>query len=217
LTDNTHPNVYGRCFQILILILLFTGSAFAHGTKNKGLISPAEFADEGGEFQILDLRSQEDFSKAHIPSALSMPLKELSQNRLQALGITPDKQVVLYGVSESSGQKGKMLLNVLGYTKIRIVAGGFTHWVEDGQAVEAGFVQAAHTSIEDSEVQVKIIPESHNFGLIHKKNGIVSTIFIVRNMSASEITIKEITTSCGSTRAEIDADTLAPDGDRILL
>jgi len=216
LTDNTHPNLYGRCFQILILILLFTGNAFAHGTKNEGLISPAELAAEGGSFQILDLRSQKDFRKAHVPSALSMPLKELSQNRLQALGVTPDKHVVLYGASESPGQKGKMLLNVLGYTKIRIVAGGFTHWVEDGQAVEAGFVQAAHTSIEDTEVEVEIIPESHNFGLIHKENGIVSTTFIVRNISASAISIKEITTSCGCTRAEIEADTLPPGGDRIL-
>lgn len=214
--DNTHSNVSRRCFSILILLLLFTGSASAHGTKDKGLISPAELAAGSEKYQILDLRSQEDFRKTHVPSALSMPLQELSENRLQALGVTPEKHVVLYGASESLGQKGKMLLNILGYTKIRILAGGFTHWLEDGQAAEAGSVQALRTNIEGSGVEVEIIPESHDFGLIHKENGIVSTTFIVRNISASEISIKEITTSCGCTRAEIEADTLPPGGNRIL-
>ena len=68
-----------------------------------------------------------------------MPLQEVSQQRLQALGIEPGNQVILYSTSESAASKGKVLLSVLGYSNVRILAGGFTHWLEDGQDAESVF------------------------------------------------------------------------------
>lgn len=204
-------------FAYILVMLFFTEIAAAHGTKDKSLISPSELASEKEMYQIIDLRSSGDFRQAHIPSAFSLPLAELSENELKSRGIGPNDSVVLYGVSETSSRKGKMLLEILGYKNIRMLAGGITHWLEDGQHTATGPVQPERAvSKEALATELEIVPETHDFGVIDKANGIVSTTFVVRNPSAAEILITEITTSCGCTTAEIDAETIPPGGTRTL-
>ena len=202
---------------VFCLLLLFVGNVSAHGTKDKELISPADLALEGDGHQILDLRSQEAFQKGHVPGAYPLPLQELSESRLKAFGIASGDQIILYGVSESSAGKGKLLLGILGYEKVRILAGGFTHWQEDGQQIEEGSVRPSGNVISEvSRSELMVIPDSHDFGIIQKKSGIVTTTFKVQNTSSSEISIHEITTSCGCTSAEIETDIIPPGETSIL-
>jgi len=212
--------LFPRIRHIVLFFLsfsLFVGGAAAHGTKDKELISPADLASAGGTYLVLDIRSQDEFAKGHVPGAFSLPLAELSQSRLKGLGIKPDNQVVLSGVSESSARKAKMLLDILGYSNLRILAGGYTHWIEDGQDIESGSPPPASGAAETvSAPPLKVLPEIHDFGVIQKKNGIVSTIFEVQNISTENVTITEITTSCGCTTAEIEAKLIPPGEDRTL-
>jgi rhodanese-related sulfurtransferase len=201
----------GLYLQYVVLILLVATTASAHGTKDKQFISPADLASERAAHQILDLRSPENYFKSHVPGALSLPLQELSLQRLKVLGVKPGNPVILYSISETIASKGKVLLSVLGYSNVRILAGGFTHWLEDGQGVEAGLSQPVSGFISDEGgTGLEVVPEIYDFGKINKENGTVSTSFTVKNITDSEILITEITTSCGCTTAEIEAKLIEP-------
>jgi rhodanese-related sulfurtransferase len=216
LIKNTRYHL-ARLFLLFLFPLFSAAGASAHSTEDKELISPKDLASAAGIYQILDLRSREDFVASHVPGAFSLPLQELSESTLQAIGIVHENELVLYGASESSGKKGKLLLKVLGYEKVRILAGGFTHWLEDGGPIEQGAIEAAGQTIsEGSGLGLAVIPASYDFGLISKKDGVVTTEFVIQNTSASEISIEEITTSCGCTSAEIEEKTI-PAGESLIL
>jgi rhodanese-related sulfurtransferase len=211
LIKNSQHLSKSRYLQYIVLILLFAATASAHGTKDKQLISPTDLASERAAHQIIDLRSPENYLKNHVPGALSLPLQELSQQRLQALGVELGNSVILYSTSETTASKGKLLLSVLGYSNVRVLAGGFTHWLEDGQGVEAGLSQPVSGVISDEGgTGLEVVPEIYDFGKINKENGTVSTSFTVKNITDSEILITEITTSCGCTTAEIEAKLIEP-------
>lgn len=200
-----------RCLGTLLLVLLLAGGSHAHGTKDKTLISPAELASEHGTYRILDVRQAKDFTQGHVPGAISLPLSDLSESRLKGHGLAVDNRVVLYGISESSAKKAKMLLDILGYSQIRILSGGFTHWVEDGQDIEKGEPEPSpEASIAASQASLVVEPESHDLGMVRKIDGIVKTSFVVSNISAEAVSITEITTSCGCTTAEIDEKIIPP-------
>ncbi len=74
-----------------MLILFFTTTASAHGTKDKQFISPADLASERASYQIIDLRSVEHYFKNHVPGALSLPLQEISQKEYKCL---PDYKLI---------------------------------------------------------------------------------------------------------------------------
>lgn len=214
---NFHIESMWRYLRYILLILFFTTTASAHGTKDKQFISPADLSSQQAVYKIIDLRSPEEYFKNHIPGSLSLPLQELSQQRLQALGVEPGNQVILYSTSESAASKGKVLMNVLGYSSVRLLAGGFTHWLEDGQGVEVGLSQPLGvTTSYERGTALEVVPEIHDFGKIKKEDGIVSASFTVKNRSESEINITEITTSCGCTTAEIESEMIQPGSARTL-
>jgi rhodanese-related sulfurtransferase len=212
LTKNTYRLPFWTALlQTLMLVLTFSGNAGAHGTNDKGHISPSGLTAASKRFFIIDLRSPELYRKAHVPGAVSLPLEDLSQKRLQDLGLTKDKPVVLYDTSESAARKGKVLLEVLGFSDLRILAGGFTHWLEDRQPEESG--ESGPTvgkKVKTVKAGLEIKPQVHDFGVIRKENGVVSTTFTVNNTGDEKIDIAEITTSCGCTSAKMDKRKLAP-------
>jgi rhodanese-related sulfurtransferase len=206
-----------RCLGTLLLVLLLAGGSQAHGTKDKTLISPAELADNLGMYHILDVRSVADFSKGHIPGSISIPLAEISDSRLKGLSLASEDNIALYGISESSAKKAKMLLDILGYPRIRILSGGYTHWVEDGQDSEKGAPQPAlEASVTTSVPGLEVEPESYDLGIIRQADGVVETSFVVRNISDDTISVSDITTSCGCTTAEIKDKTFPPGQERKL-
>ena len=209
-----HPFI----FIVLFVFLLVTqATVSAHTTNIKGLISPSTLADNTSGYTIIDLRSLTDFTKQHIPEALSLPLPELSLQRLRSLGINTDDRVVLYSTSEQSAKKGKLLLEILGYKTIDILTGGFTHWLEDKQKVETGFNQTEIANISQSdEPRIQLLPSNYDLGKIHQKDGVVSTKFEVKNSSTADIRITEITTSCGCTTAVIDNNLIQPQTSQVL-
>jgi rhodanese-related sulfurtransferase len=201
-----------------VLLLLLTAGAYAHGTQEEGLISPANLNKTSSSFKIIDLRSRQKYKAAHIPGAYSLPLRELSQDKLKKLGIQTGEKITLYSTSESAAEKGKMLLGILGYQDIKILAGGFVHWKEDGQPTVEGWDDHPETSTaaNDPSPAPIISPATHDFGIIAQKDGVVSTVFDLENPTSKEMVITEITTSCGCTTAEVDIKTIPPGATRKL-
>lgn len=208
-----------KMIRIISLYLIFLQALLitnvqAHQTTDKELISPAELALSGDGLTIIDIRQVDEYAAGHVPGAHLIPLADVSASRLNSLGLTPKDSIVLYGVSETSARKAKMLLEILGYKQVRILMGGFTHWLEDGHEAVAG--APADTTPAgrntDAASALQVVPASYDFGVINKIGGVVQTTFAIENNSDDEISITEITTSCGCTTAEVNEKKI-PAGD----
>ena len=195
------------------IALLFASVSYSHETEDKELVSPTELALKSDAYKIIDIRQPEEFTKGHVPGAYSIPLKEISEIQLERRGLVETDQIVLYGLSETPAKKAKMLLDIIGYSNVRILAGGFTHWLEDGQAAELGNPEgiAEPGKVTSTGSDLVVIPQNYDFGVISKVGGVVKTTFQVENSSTQEVSITEITTSCGCTTAVID-ETAIPSG-----
>jgi rhodanese-related sulfurtransferase len=200
------------------LALLFASVSYSHETEDKELISPTELALKSDGYKIIDIRQPEEFNKGHVPGAYSIPLKEISEIQLERQGMVETDQIVLYGLSETPAKKAKMLLDIIGYPNVRILAGGYTHWLEDGhEAVSGAPVQpTASGKNTDASSVLHVVPTSYDFGVISKVDGVVETTFVIENSSDNEVFITEITTSCGCTTGTMEETTIPAGGNRKL-
>lgn len=200
-------------FLLCLAAVLFfwIPEANSHGNRTKGLISPAELDKNISGFQLIDVRAFSQFKKEHIPGAKSIPLVRISLQALQAAGITRDKPVILYAESNAKPQKAKLLLEVMGYSDVRVLAGGITHWQEDGKQVVKGKGNLGDTSdVELATEALEFSPVSFDFGVIDRGKGVVSTEFAVFNKGTEGVIIKEISTSCGCTSAQVENKKIPP-------
>ena len=100
---------------------------------------------------LVDVRSKEEYDgqkgkakrKGHIPGAIHFEYKNVIDNgvvkpkadiekALNAAGITPDKEIILY--CETSARAGIVYLvlkDILGYPKVRVYDGAFYEWAAD--------------------------------------------------------------------------------------
>lgn len=85
-----------------------------------------EIFKETGEYIILDVRTEAEFSEGHIPGAICIPNETIGQEKPMQL---PDKEATIYVYCRSgnrSKQAAEKLVN-LGYTNI-IECGGILSW-----------------------------------------------------------------------------------------
>lgn len=200
--------------NLILLQALLVTTVQAHQSTDKELISPAELASSGDSLTIIDIRQADEYTAEHIPGAHLIPLVDVSASRLNNLGLTPNDRIVLYGVSETSARKAKMLLEILGYTQVRILMGGYTHWLEDGHKAVSGAPMGPSASGKNSDTasELVVIPTSYDFGVISKAGEVVKTTFVIKNGSDNEVSLTEITTSCGCTTADVE-EKVIPAGD----
>jgi rhodanese-related sulfurtransferase len=97
----------------------FNGELRAHGDRQGG-VSPTSLQKQVGEIRILDIRSEKQYAKEHIDTAVVLPLKEISESRLTQLGFQKSDEIVVYGNSEIPAKKAKLLLNAMDYTRVKI-------------------------------------------------------------------------------------------------
>jgi rhodanese-related sulfurtransferase len=100
-------------------------------------ITPAEVRQEllaRREIAILDLREEDPFAKAHPLFAANLPLSRLE---LEAPRRLPRKevQIALYDDGEGLTALAAERLRALGYSRVRILAGGLQAWREAGYEV----------------------------------------------------------------------------------
>ena len=95
-------------------------------------VQPDELAhriiDNDPGYQLIDLRSDEDYAKYSIPRNMHLSFEKLTDN--QALDIIdPYKMIILTSNGNTRAAQAWIFLRQLGYSDVYILAGGVNHWV----------------------------------------------------------------------------------------
>ena len=170
---------------------------------------------------LLDVRTLEEYEEIHLENALLLPVQELSQQTLTEIGLgesAKDKEIVLYCRSGNRSQTAYNIMESLGYTNIKSVAGGMIHWEEDEYPfTESGeYREPESSSNGDSPIvstdapKIVIDRDLHDFGVIPQSGGTVATNFIVTNSGTQTLEVGQITTSCSCTSATISSSSIEP-------
>ena len=174
---------------------------------------------EGNEdVVLLDVRTPEEYEEIHLENALLLPVEELSQGKLDEIGLGQDfrdKEIIIYC---RSGARSKIAYNImesLGYTNIKSVAGGMIHWQEDNYPFTEvgeyiGMKEQKEVDVSMGGPSISFDRTIHDFGDVPKSNGIIQTSFTVQNVGNENLEIGELSTSCGCTTAEISQGSIAP-------
>jgi thiosulfate/3-mercaptopyruvate sulfurtransferase len=127
---------------------------------------------------IVDVRESELFVQGHIPGAVNLPIKQLSEERngvvnllkpidqvlplLAERGIVPVKSVVGYGQNATPADVAEAarlfwVLEYLSFPRVHLLDGGLKKWVAESRPVETGQGAAAPVPVE--QVKVRVRPE----------------------------------------------------------
>ena len=93
-------------------------------------------AREAGErITVIDARSRQAFAREHIPGAISLPHREMSQE--SAAAIDRGALVVTYcdGIGCNASTKGALRMSELGFRTKELI-GGLDWWKRDGHPTE---------------------------------------------------------------------------------
>ncbi len=193
-------------------------------------LSPAQVIQRiqsGDPVVLLDVRTAEAYEVLHLQGALLLPISDISQNTLRGIGLGEDKkdvEIIIYGRSATGGQAAYKILEVLGYTNLKVLSGGIVHWAEDSYPMtETGAYTGPLTNSRNKvEIQAKEGPQMvlsdtfYDFGGVPQYGGSVQTEFTVTNAGIDTLVIGDITTSCSCTSAFI-SDTSLDSGERATL
>lgn len=220
----------------LILLLVFLGFVAVVGfyiTKDNKLIDnkhedepiesyeihPSDVVEKlrnNEDIILLDVRTPREFAEIHLKNALLLPVEELSQESLLGIGLDiKDREIIIYCRSGARSKVAYDIMNSLGYTNIKSVAGGMIHWQEDNYPfTEVGeYNEDLNKSTKENistGAQISFNKSLHDFGDIPKSGGKVKTIFEVKNTGSEILIIGKLSTSCGCTTATISENNILP-------
>ncbi|MFZ1654978.1 MAG: rhodanese-like domain-containing protein [Candidatus Moraniibacteriota bacterium] len=81
---------------------------------------------------ILDVRSESDYARGHIPGALNLPAARLEKERRSI----PSGSLFVYGANENETFQAGTRLFDMGFIGLRVISGGFAAWKEKGLPTE---------------------------------------------------------------------------------
>ena len=84
---------------------------------------------------ILDVRTNEEFGRGHLPSAINIPHNELA-GRLEELPITKSDEIVVHCQSGRRAAIAEAILRENGYSNVRGLAGHWRVWESAGLPTE---------------------------------------------------------------------------------
>jgi len=91
--------------------------------------------DDGQELVVVDGRSSEAYEREHIPGAISVPHRSISQDSLSGLARTPLYVAYCDGIGCNASTKTAVKLATLGF-RVKELIGGLDWWKRDGHATE---------------------------------------------------------------------------------
>lgn len=105
----------------------------AQVTTNSDQIPPETVADwiinKDPGYQIIDLRSEEDFNTYHIPTSVHIPLAQLLTDDGLAQ-LDPRRVTVLASNGMADAGRAWLLLRQKGYKNTYVLSGGLNYWVD---------------------------------------------------------------------------------------
>lgn len=103
--------------------------------------------DDERELLFLNVLSEEDFARAHIPGSRNLPIsREDFVERIADMAGGKDARIVVYCSSfdcEASTKAAK-LLDKAGFKEVLDYEGGMKQWLEDGNEIERSSMASAH-------------------------------------------------------------------------
>jgi rhodanese-related sulfurtransferase len=117
-------------------ILLLLGAATA--CERAASISAAELReqqDSGSPLVILDVRTDAEFRRGHIPGAVHIPYNELA-GRLGEIPDSSSETIVVYCAVGPRARRAERTLSQNGFGHIVHLNGGFLAWEDAGQPIE---------------------------------------------------------------------------------
>ncbi|MEK6921122.1 MAG: rhodanese-like domain-containing protein [Nanoarchaeota archaeon] len=96
-------------------------------------VDPETFHDllqKRPQIKLIDVRKQEEYDEGYISGAELLPVQELSQERIDALDVKKEDEILLY--CRSGGRSGHAVQHFkqLGYTNVKHLDGGILAWEE---------------------------------------------------------------------------------------
>lgn len=131
-------DLFKRPLFLFLLLILPVQTSYAHENEDPELISPIELLDQIRSVSVIDIRSDREYTAGHIPTAINIPLEELTKKRLEENGITPQKRLVIYDEDESQSRDAKAVVEAFGIDQIRVLAGGIRHWRSEKYLIKKG-------------------------------------------------------------------------------
>jgi len=112
---------------------------------------------------LVDVRQPEEYAEAHIPGAFNIPLRELAQtlDKLPDL----DAEIVVYCGSAFRSSIAMTSLQVLGYTNVRNMAGGFAAWQGEEFATTTDVTEAEAGDAPELDPEVLAAVDAQLAGL----------------------------------------------------
>jgi hypothetical protein len=103
-------------------------------TSEDDHVSATELArwirDRPRNLRVIDVRSAEDFTRFHIPTAEHVPLDRLTDTQFSA-----DDTIVLYSQAGVHAAQAWVFLRALGHHRVYFLRRGLDEWLDDVEAV----------------------------------------------------------------------------------
>ncbi len=133
-------------------IIANNGKEKGYGTINAETLNTELI--ENTDLYVIDVREPSELEETgYIPGAVNIPVKTLADNPAY-LPQDLDTPIVVYCKSGTRSTFGWTVLNLLGYTSVRNLTGGFMAWADAGYEAEQGAATPAEisTAIIENEV-----------------------------------------------------------------
>ena len=72
---------------------------------------------------LIDVRSNQEYKEGHLKKAVNLPVYDL-EKKIQSIVNNKDEIIILYCQSDYRSQKGKKILNKMGYYNVFYLKGG---------------------------------------------------------------------------------------------
>lgn len=86
---------------------------------------------------ILDVRTPQEFRDSHLKNAKLIPVSELP-NRIKEIEDQKEKDIIVYCHAGSRSLAACSILQKNGFTQIKNLKGGISHWIQNGNTVVRG-------------------------------------------------------------------------------
>lgn len=118
-------------FAALVVILIYTEIQLR--LRRFSDVKPVEAVRlmNKGNAVVLDVRSTQEYDKAHIINAVSAPMDKL-ESEIKKLSKNKEKPIITYCNTGQTSQRACKELEKNGFTAIHNLRGGITAWQRDG-------------------------------------------------------------------------------------
>jgi rhodanese-related sulfurtransferase len=107
---------------------------FARRLRLETDCSDVEASQAEGGFVLLDVRGPKAFARGHVPGALNLPHREMTEARMAAWPAETLFVVYCAGPHCNGGDKAALRLARLG-RPVKLMIGGMTGWADEGFAI----------------------------------------------------------------------------------